>query len=513
MTYNFDRYCPDNWNYMPQPLPIALYTAQQIRDLDQIAIQDRGIPGIKLMKSAGRTVFDEINHRWPGSPITVFCGAGNNGGDGYIVAALALENRLPVQLIQLSSPEKLTGDAYTAYEYAVSAGVPMTPFSDCLDLQVGVIVDALLGTGLNGQVREPYAQAIRLINQSGLPVVAVDIPSGLSSDTGAALEAAVEADVTVTFIGLKQGLLSGRGPALCGELIYNDLSVPADIFDGVKHTATCLDRQDFMASFPSRHRDAHKGDFGHVLVVGGDDGFGGAVAMAAEAALRTGAGLVSVATRPEHVSAILARRPELMVKGVASGQELVPLLNSPTILVVGPGLGQSSWSEQMLQQAVSTGLPMVLDADALNIISGGRVIPNPGNANWVMTPHPGEAARLLGITNTEVQADRFAAVRALHKIFNCAVVLKGAGSLVCTAGDQPVGVCTAGNPGMASGGMGDALSGIIGALLAQGLPSDIALPMGVCLHAEAADMAVASDGERGLLATDLFGPLRQLVNE
>ncbi|MBQ0806338.1 MAG: NAD(P)H-hydrate dehydratase [Porticoccus sp.] len=503
---------------MSQPLPIALYTAQQVRDLDQIAIQERGIPGIKLMKSAGRSVFDEINHRWPGAPITVFCGAGNNGGDGYIVAALALESRLPVQLIQLASPEKLTGDAYTAYEYAVSAGVPMTPFSDCLDLHIGitaggVIVDALLGTGLNGQVREPYAQAIRLINHSGLPVVAVDIPSGLSSDTGAALEAAVEADVTVTFIGLKQGLLTGRGPALCGELVYNDLSVPADIFGGVKHTATRLDRQGLMASFPSRHRDAHKGDFGHVLVLGGDEGFGGAVAMAAEAALRTGAGLVSVATRPEHVSAILARRPELMVKGVASGQELVPLLSSPTVLVVGPGLGQSPWSEQMLQQAVSTGLPMVLDADALNIISGGRVIPNPGNANWVMTPHPGEAARLLGITSSEVQADRFAAVRALHKIFKCAVVLKGAGSLVCTAGDQPVGVCTAGNPGMASGGMGDALSGIIGALLAQGLPSDIALPMGVCLHAEAADRAVASDGERGLLATDLFGPLRQLVNE
>ncbi|MBQ0712304.1 MAG: NAD(P)H-hydrate dehydratase [Porticoccus sp.] len=503
---------------MSQPLPIALYTAQQVRDLDQIAIQERGIPGIKLMKSAGRSVFDEINHRWPGAPITVFCGAGNNGGDGYIVAALALESRLPVQLIQLASPEKLTGDAYTAYEYAVSAGVPMTPFSDCLDLHIGitaggVIVDALLGTGLNGQVREPYAQAIRLINHSGLPVVAVDIPSGLSSDTGAALEAAVEADVTVTFIGLKQGLLTGRGPALCGELVYSDLSVPADIFGGVKHTATRLDRQGLMASFPSRHRDAHKGDFGHVLVLGGDEGFGGAVAMAAEAALRTGAGLVSVATRPEHVSAILARRPELMVKGVASGQELVPLLSSPTVLVVGPGLGQSPWSEQMLQQAVSTGLPMVLDADALNIISGGRVIPNPGNANWVMTPHPGEAARLLGITSSEVQADRFAAVRALHKIFKCAVVLKGAGSLVCTAGDQPVGVCTAGNPGMASGGMGDALSGIIGALLAQGLPSDIALPMGVCLHAEAADRAVASDGERGLLATDLFGPLRQLVNE
>jgi len=294
---------------LPDSLPVALYTAQQVRELDRIAIQDRGIPGIKLMKAAGRTVFDEIDHRWPGAPITVFCGAGNNGGDGYIVAALALENRVPVELIQVAPPEKLSGDGRTAYEYAQSVGVPMVPFSDCLDLQVGVIVDALLGTGLSGEVREPFAQAIRLINHSGLPVVAVDMPSGLSSDTGAAAEPTVDAEVTVTFIGLKQGLYTGRGPALCGDIIYNSLSVPSDIFDHVQPTATQLQLGELMMSFPPRHRDAHKGDFGHVMVIGGDTGLGGAAAMAAEAALRTGAGLVSVATRPEHVSAILARRP------------------------------------------------------------------------------------------------------------------------------------------------------------------------------------------------------------
>ncbi len=496
---------------LPDSLPVALYTAQQVRELDRIAIQDRGIPGIKLMKAAGRTVFDEIDHRWPGAPITVFCGVGNNGGDGYIVAALALENRVPVELIQVAPPEKLSGDGRTAYEYAQSVGVPMVPFSDCLDLQVGVIVDALLGTGLSGEVREPFAQAIRLINHSGLPVVAVDMPSGLSSDTGAAAEPTVDAEVTVTFIGLKQGLYTGRGPALCGDIIYNSLSVPSDIFDHVQPTATQLQLGELMMRFPPRHRDAHKGDFGHVMVIGGDTGLGGAAAMAAEAALRTGAGLVSVATRPEHVSAILARRPELMVKGVSSGQELNPLLGSPTVLVVGPGLGRSPWSEQMLQQAVAAGLPMVLDADALNIISGGRVVPNPESTNWIMTPHPGEAARLLGITNAEVQADRFSAVRALQKKFNCPVMLKGVGSLVCIAAENPVGLCTAGNSGMASGGMGDVLSGIVGALLAQRLPSEIALPLGVCLHAEAADRA-AIGGERGLLATDLFEPLRQLVN-
>jgi len=496
---------------MPHSLPSALYTAEQVRELDRIAIQERGMPGIQLMKKAGRAVYHQINRRWPGLPVTVFCGAGNNGGDGYIVAGLAAQNRVPVQIVQVAAPEKLTGDAHRAYEYAVAAGVPMVPFSDCLDLQTdsraGVVVDALLGTGLRGEVREPYAQAIRVINASELPVLAVDIPSGLSSDTGAAANVAVAANMTVTFIGLKQGLFTGRGPELCGELVYDNLAVPADIFVGVPYRAMRLGLQGMMP----RSRDAHKGDFGHVMVIGGDHGFGGATAMAAEAALRTGAGLVSVATRPEHVSAILARRPELMVKGVTSGQELVPLLNAPTVLVIGPGLGRSPWSEQMLQQAVSTGLPMVVDADALNIISQDRVIPHPGGENWVMTPHPGEAARLLNISNAEVQADRFSAVRALHKKFKAAVVLKGAGSLVCTSQGSPVGVCDAGNPGMASGGMGDVLSGIVGALLAQGLHSDIALPMAVCLHAEAADMA-AANGERGLLATDLFDPLRQLVN-
>jgi NAD(P)H-hydrate epimerase len=508
---------------MSQTLPSALYTAEQVRELDRIAIEDFGVPGIVLMKAAGRAIFKEINQRWPGAPVTVFCGSGNNGGDGYIAAALAQERGLPVQLIQLAASEKLTGDAKAAYEYALAAGVPMRPFSDCLDLPVGIIVDALLGTGfvadgdgLQPEVREPFAQAIRLINASGMPVVSADIPSGLCSNTGTAAETVIHACLTVTFIGLKQGLLTGRGPALCGEVVYRDLSVPPDIFAGVVPSSYRLHRETLMGELSPRRADAHKGDFGHVMVIGGDHGFGGAAAMAAEAALRSGAGLVSVATRPEHVSAMLARRPELMVCGVTSGQELQPLLNgehsSPTVLVVGPGLGRTPWSEQMLQQALAVGLPMVLDADALNLLSEGRLSVPSNNNHWVLTPHPGEAARLLGISNTAVQADRFQSVRALNQKFHCPVLLKGAGSLICTETDEPIGLCSAGNPGMATGGMGDVLSGIVGGLLAQGLPSDAALQLGVCLHAEAADIA-AEKGERGLLATDLFGPLRQLINE
>ena len=497
---------------MSQQLPTGFYTAAQTRELDRIAIEERGIAGIRLMKRAGRVVFNAICQRWPGAPLTVFCGAGNNGGDGYIVAALAMENSLPVQLIQVAPPEKLQGDARLAYEYAQQVGVSMTPFTECADLQTGVIVDAMLGTGFSGAVREPAAQAIRTINHSGLPVVAVDIPSGLSSDSGTA-EIAVNANMTCTFIGVKQGLLTGRGSALCGELIYSDLEVPEDIFEQVEAAAEKLDLDDLLACFPPRQKDAHKGSFGHVMVIGGDRGFGGAAAMAAEAALRIGAGLVSVATQPEHVPALLARRPELMAKGVVSGQELEPLLEGPDILVVGPGLGQSPWSEQMLQKVIASGLPMVLDADALNLLAEGKLGRNADFSRCVLTPHPGEAARLLNISTADVQADRFAAVRKLQAKFAGVAMLKGAGSLVCTAQEKPVGVCTAGNPGMASGGMGDVLSGVVGSLLAQGLSAETALKLGVCLHAEAADRAAAGGGERGLLATDLMPHLRKLINE
>ena len=496
---------------MHQNLPVSLFTTEQVRRLDQSVIRS-GIPGIKLMKRAGYAAFEKILSYWPGKPLTVFCGAGNNGGDGYIVAALAAEGQLPVRVVQLSPPEKLRGDAHTAFQYARDAGVPMVPFSDCLDLSTGVVVDAMLGTGFSGEVREPFAQAIRLINQSGLPIVAVDVPSGLCANTGTANGPAVEANLTITFIALKQGLFTGRGPALCGELVYSDLRVSGEILAAEPHPAYRLELDPLRSTLlVPRRRDAHKGAFGHVLVIGGDQGFGGAVAMAAEAALRVGAGLVSVATRPEHVAALLTRRPELMVRGVSSGQQLLPLLARATVLVVGPGLGRSPWSEQLLQQALAAQLPMVLDADALNILSERRLTVDRSSSSWAITPHPGEAARLLGTTVQDIESDRFAAVRALQQAFQCAVVLKGAGSLVCHDPALPVGVCSGGNPGMASGGMGDVLSGIVGGLIAQRLTPDRALPLAVCLHAGAADRA-AVDGERGMLAMDLLGPLRCLVN-
>lgn len=490
-----------------------LYTADEVYALDAAAIAG-GIPSIQLMKRAGRAAFELLLERFPATElISIYCGAGNNGGDGYVVAALAAQRLIPVQVIQLSAPEKLAGAARQAYEFAVQEGVQMQPFAQATAPAGGVIVDALLGIGLRGAPANEFAQAIEQINQSRLPVLALDIPSGLNADTGAVASVAVAAQLTLSFIALKRGLLTGRGPAMSGELVLANLDVPAIAYEAVVPKVERLELNGLLELLSPRAADAHKGDFGHVMVIGGDTGFGGAALMAAEAAARTGAGNVSVATRPEHVAAILARRPEVMACGVVSGQELEPLLARPTLLVVGPGLGRSPWSEQMLQQAVKSGLPLVLDADALNILAEGRVIPvasQQQHSPWLLTPHPAEAARLLGLTTAEVQADRFAAVQAISERYNASVILKGAGSLVAAAGGV-IGLVADGNPGMASGGMGDVLSGILGGLMAQGLSATDAARLGSVVHACAADLAAEDQGQRSLLATDLIPYLGQLL--
>ena len=496
---------------MPR-LPDTLYTAPQVRELDRIAIEEYGIPGLVLMKRAGRAALQALLERWPDPDgITVFCGAGNNGGDGYIVAALALQQGIPARVIQLAADDRLTGDAGRALAFARSEQVLMAHWSVAEVPQSGVVVDALLGTGIQGAVRPDFAEAIAAINHSGLPVVAVDIPSGLCADRGSSLGACVRADLTVTFIGVKQGLRTGQGPAVTGELVFDDLGVPDTLYARLEPSARVLDWQTLSLGLKPRPADAHKGLFGHVMVIGGDIGYGGAVLMAAEAALAAGAGLVSVATRPEHVGSILARCPEVMAVGVTSGQSLEPWLTRPSVLVIGPGLGRSPWSEQMLQKAVASGLPMVVDADALNILAEGRVAATAEGSGWLITPHPGEAGRLLGVSAAAVQADRFAAVEALQHRFKGTVVLKGAGSLVASPGGY-LALCPYGNPGMASGGMGDVLSGILGGFLAQGYGLREAANLGVCVHSLAADHAVRDAGQRGLRATDLLAPLRKRLN-
>jgi hydroxyethylthiazole kinase-like uncharacterized protein yjeF len=508
-------------------LPAELYRAEDSRELDRLAIQDLSIESIQLMHRAGRAAFTALLAEWSHiqiagqiteEPLHIFCGTGNNGGDGYVIAGLAALQKIPVSVYAVGDESKLAVDAKRAREFAESNGVVVRTFpvsqSEDIDLSQGIIVDALLGTGLRGEIKQPYRAAIDLINHSGLPVMAIDIPSGICADTGRVLGDAVIADVTITFITVKQGLLTGDAPDYVGDILFADLAVPDSVYEKVTPSAQRIG-VDVLLPLPHRKRTAHKGDFGHVLAIGGDYGFAGATLLAANASARIGAGLTSVATRPEHVSAIVAAQPELMAHPVTSGQELELLLSAPTVLVVGPGLGRSPWSEQLLQRAAMTELPIVLDADGLNLLAGGRPLGSAARRdNWVLTPHPGEAARLLGVSTKEIQADRFSAARALQQKYGGVIALKGAGTIICD--EQQIAVCDGGNPGMASGGMGDVLSGVIGSLLAQaeslGLTPFGAACYAVALHARAADHASLEHGERGLLARDLLPWLRQLVN-
>ena len=488
-------------------LPQNLYRAEQVRELDRLAIEYYGIAGYSLMSRAGQDVFEQIRIRWPRArSLAVLCGGGNNGGDGYVIARLAKLAGLEVELHQLVKPERLEGDARHAWEDAVAAAVSMINYDgqrlDGFDL----IVDAMLGTGLTGEVEGVWREAIEAVNEIGSPVVSVDIPSGLSADTGRVMGAAVRADLTVSFIGLKCGLFTADGPDLCGQLHFSDLNIPAEVYGHLKPAARRIDYRSLISEIAPRRRNSHKGDYGHLLVVGGDLGMGGAVRLAAEAAARCGTGLVSVATREAHAQSLTAMRPELMCHGVEKPAQLRALLSRASAVAIGPGLGQEKWGRAMLGTILESRLPLLLDADALNLL-----LKEPRRHDkWVLTPHPGEAARMLGCSISEIQQDRFSAITSLEASYGGVVVLKGCGSLILAA-DGEMALCSEGNPGMACGGMGDLLTGVIAAFIAQGMGLRQAARLGVALHAAAGDSA-AREGERGMLAADLLPHLRTLLN-
>jgi len=483
-----------------QKLPVTLYRTAQVKELDRIAIQEWGIPGFQLMSRAGYEVYQCIMRKWPKTQsIAVFCGAGNNAGDGYIIAGLALEAGLKVSVYSLSDPVNLKGDALTAYHNYVEAKGTIIPFQIEELIDVDVIVDALLGTGLDRPVTGLYALSIQFINKSPVHVVAVDSPSGLNADTGNVMGCAVKADCTVTFIALKQGLFTGLAPDYCGEIFYASLAVPDAIFQDVLPSAVRV----VKTPLPRRDRCAHKGNYGHVLIVGGDRGYSGAARLAGEAALRVGAGLVSIATRSEHAGLMNLSRPELMCHGVGNAEQLAVLLEKASVIVIGPGLGQSDWAKELFIATMEAQKPLIIDADGLNLLARSPAT----NPDWILTPHPGEASRLLSCSTAEIQQDRFASVAAIQAKYDGIAILKGSGTLIAS-GDE-IAVSTTGNPGMASGGMGDVLAGVIAGLLAQGLSLKNAAQQGVYSHGQAADLAAEKDGERGLLASDLMPYLRQ----
>lgn len=488
-------------------LPTTLYRAEQVRQLDRLAIERWGIPGIDLMNRAGRGAFTVLRQAWPSAPrVVVICGSGNNGGDGYVLARLAREAGSRVDLCVPAGTGKPRGDALIAHDAWHAAGGVVHPFASAVLAEPCVVVDALLGTGLERDVDGEYAALIAAINAAEHPVLALDVPSGLNADSGMPMGAAVRADTTVTFVGLKRGLFTGRAPDYTGAVHFDSLGVPPEVYEQIIPDAVRIGDKEVAAALPPRPRSSHKGDNGHVLVIGGDHGMAGAARMAAYAAARVGAGLVSVATRESHASLVSVNQPEIMSHGVEEYAALRPLLERASVVAIGPGLGRGEWGRSLLDNIIDSGVPLVVDADGLNLLAER---PRTGE-RWVLTPHPGEAARLLGCSVAEVQSDRFAAARRLQSDYGGVTVLKGAGSIVASAGGE-LGLCALGNPGMGSGGMGDVLTGVIAGLLAQGLNAVTAARVGVYLHAGAADLA-ARDGERGLLAMDLIPHLRRLAN-
>ncbi|MET0231202.1 MAG: NAD(P)H-hydrate dehydratase [Rhodanobacteraceae bacterium] len=492
----------------PSPLPdlvTSLFTADAVRRIDRAAVARCGISGFELMQRAADAVFTTLRERWPDARrIAVLAGAGNNGGDALLVGKLALEHGLDVDAY--ASAHASAGDAVSAREAFTKAGGHVHRLGAHVDLaRADLVVDGLFGTGLARALDGDLAALVEHVNASGTPVLAIDIPSGLSSDTGMRLGAAIRAHATVSLVAWKRGLFTGDAADCTGECELAPLDVPDAAFDGIEPDAQLLGGAS-MRVLPKRGGNVNKAHFGHVLAIGGDLGMGGAVRLAAEAALRCGAGLVSVATRGAHVAALLAGRPELMVRGVEEAASIDDLVERATVVAVGPGLGRATWGAWLFEAALGAQRPLVVDADALNLLA----LSPQTLRDAVLTPHPGEAARLLGIDTASVQADRFASARALARKYDAIIVLKGAGSLVA-APDGRIAVCPWGNPGMASGGMGDVLTGVIAAMRAQGLPAWDAACAGVALHARAGDLA-AGDAPRGLLASDLFAPLRTLGN-
>ncbi len=484
----------------------GLYDAAGTRALEHYASASLGIDSYTLMERAGRAVFESLRRHWPQARrLLIVCGAGNNGGDGYVIARLAHQAGLAPRVVMLAAESRLRGDGGEAYRRLREAG--LAPFDgEAWFDDIEVVVDALLGTGLERRVEGAYADAIARINAASLPVISVDVPSGIDAGNGRCHGLAVHADVTVSLVSLKQGLVTGAAPDHCGALEWDAIGLPATVFDAVPASARAVSYAGLRHLFTPRARTAHKGQHGHVLVIGGAPGYGGAARMAAEAAARVGAGLVTLATHPDYAAALSAQRPEIMCHGVNNAAELAPLLARASVVAIGPGLGQQPWGQRLWAAVRDCPQPQVVDADGLNLLAAD---PDQRHAR-ILTPHPGEAARLAGSGTDAIRDDRYAAAAELGARYGGVVLLKGAGTVIASAGEVPL-VVRDGNPGMASGGMGDVLTGVIAGLLAQGMEARTAAAAGACIHAHAADRA-ARDGERGLLAADLMPHLRAAVN-
>ncbi len=483
-----------------------LFDSAAARALDAQASALAGDGGWELMAQAGLAAWQRLLRHWPQAlNVGVVVGSGNNGGDGLVLARHALLAGRRVTALTLPGKPPATALAQRATSDFKSVGGTLAEFDGTLPA-ADIWVDGLFGLGFD-RAPEGAAQAvIEALNAQDAPVFALDVPSGVDADRGTVPGVAVRAALTLQFIVPHRGLYTGDALEHAGEPALAALQLPKAAWQDVSAAAEHWTGARLPALLKPRRANTHKGESGHVLCVGGNHGSGGAIALAAEAGLRAGAGLLSIGTRGDHVGPLLARLPEAMVHAVEDGDALPGLLEKAKVVAIGPGLGQDDWARALFARVLACGKPLVLDADALNLLARDpRALPDA-----ILTPHPGEAARLLECTTAEIQADRYRCAQALAERYHAVVVLKGAGSIVAAPGCTPR-LIAAGNPGMAVGGMGDLLTGIIVSLRAQGLDAFDAAACGALLHALAGDVA-ALDGARGLLPTDLLVPLRRLAN-
>ncbi|MCG9697501.1 NAD(P)H-hydrate dehydratase [Shewanella sp. Isolate11] len=489
--------------FKDEQLPKALYRAQTVREAEASYIHSGEVGLFELIERAGQAAFDLLQQLQRSSgKVAVIAGYGNNGADAYICATLLLEAGANVALFAIPREEVGAGNVHAKAAFITAGGCLSENLGAALD-DADVIVEGLLGTGFHGEVTAEFAEVINAINAHQAWTLSLDIPSGIAADTGAGL-LAIKADATLTFGAMKQGLITAKARDCVGQLWFTDLGLtpflPASNCFNIAYQQSDL-------GLPIRAKHSHKGSCGKVTVIGGDIGMAGATRLAGESCLRAGAGLVCVISRPQHLVVINSGRPELMFWGCELvDMEVYQRLGWADVLLIGPGLGKQDWGYNLLKATALSDKPCVMDADALNLLATEPAKQH----NWVLTPHSGEAARLLGVSVEQIEQDRFAAVRALQQKFGGVIVLKGAGSIIYDG--ERCHVAPVGNPGLASGGSGDVLGGIIAALMAQGMSNMDAASAGVVIHGVAADMA-AKDGERGMLACDLFPFIRLLVDK
>lgn len=494
-----------------QSLPRLLYSASQTRALDRLAIEG-GIDGYELMKRAGEAAFSLMRYLWPKrEKVLVCCGSGNNAGDGYVLATMAASEGYEVEVLSLVDTASLAGEARLAHDDFAALGLPVVTDLSGVDWSAAIIIDALLGTGLERPVAGVWAETVERINNSDAKVLSLDIPSGIHADSGAVLGTAVRAGQTISFIGLNSGLFTGMAPDFTGIIHFADLGVTGHTQQQVSPQARRISLELLRHSFPDRGRTDHKGKSGRVLVAGGSPGYAGAAAMTAMAAVRAGAGLTSVLTGSSSIAAIAASGPEIMVHDADIKAVADSLVSGADVIILGPGLGQSAWAQQVFARIVDGKPALIVDADGLTLLANNPM----KRDDWVLTPHPGEAAKLLAISAGEVQQDRLEAATAIASQYGGVCVLKGAGTVVSSADavsneSVQLAICNAGSGAMATGGMGDVLAGIIGSLVAQGLNLQMAAELGVAWHAHASDCLVLQGLAAGQLPSDLTTILPQL---